>query len=276
MCASELVNKDNVGAILDRAMDAGGGLLRLTPTWVPRSFLHPDKRIKLAPTDWYALGVDCGGIDERSHHMLQMHEIAANQCSRREMMQDINRSATNSVTSKVGPSLGRHRYSTSKASPCKQVGLPKNTFSPSQRAFLVHGRDEAAVGKIARFMENVGVSPLILSEQPNDGRTIIEKLEAFPTITYAVVLLTPDDVGGLAGSDNLRARPRQNVVFELGYFIAGLGRDRVCALCQGDLELPSDFAGVLYLFFDDNEGWKLKLARELKNAGFKISLDNAA
>jgi len=65
MCASKIVSKDNVGAILDRALDAGGGLLRLTPAWVPRSFLHPGKRIKLAPTDWYALGTHRGGIDER-------------------------------------------------------------------------------------------------------------------------------------------------------------------------------------------------------------------
>ncbi|MFH1265730.1 MAG: hypothetical protein ABIK89_08375, partial [Planctomycetota bacterium] len=65
MCASEILKKDNVGAILDRALDAGGGILRLTPAWVPRSFLHPGKRIKLAPTDWYALGAHRGGIDER-------------------------------------------------------------------------------------------------------------------------------------------------------------------------------------------------------------------
>jgi len=65
MCASEIVRKDNVGAILEKALDAGGGLLRLTPNWVPRNFLHPGKRIKLAPTDWYALGVHRGGIDER-------------------------------------------------------------------------------------------------------------------------------------------------------------------------------------------------------------------
>src|SRR3990172_5398395 len=65
MCASEIVKKDNVGAILGRAMDAGEGILRLTPTWVPRNFLHPGKRIKLAPTDWYALGTHRGGIDER-------------------------------------------------------------------------------------------------------------------------------------------------------------------------------------------------------------------
>jgi hypothetical protein len=61
----DIVAKDNVGKILDRALNAGGGLLRLTPTWVPRSFLHPGKRIKLAPTDWYAYGAHRGGIDER-------------------------------------------------------------------------------------------------------------------------------------------------------------------------------------------------------------------
>jgi len=65
MCASPIVTADNVGRILDQAMDAGGGLLRLTPTWVPRSFLQPGKRIKLHPEDWYALGMHRGGIDER-------------------------------------------------------------------------------------------------------------------------------------------------------------------------------------------------------------------
>jgi len=65
MCASPIVKADNVGKVLGKAMDAGGGLLRLTPTWVPRSFLQPGKRIKLHPEDWYALGMHRGGIDER-------------------------------------------------------------------------------------------------------------------------------------------------------------------------------------------------------------------
>lgn len=65
MATSKIAGKDNVGRLLDQALDAGDGLLRLTPTWVPRSFLHPGKRIKLAPTDWYAFGAHRGGIDER-------------------------------------------------------------------------------------------------------------------------------------------------------------------------------------------------------------------
>jgi len=65
MSATNIVKADNVAAILNSAMDAGQGLLRLTPTWVPRSFLHPGKRIKLHPDDWYAYGAERGGIDER-------------------------------------------------------------------------------------------------------------------------------------------------------------------------------------------------------------------
>lgn len=65
MAPSTITSKDNVAALLSKAMEAGEGILRLTPNWVPRSFLHPGKRIKLAPTDWYALGVHRGGIDER-------------------------------------------------------------------------------------------------------------------------------------------------------------------------------------------------------------------
>jgi hypothetical protein len=58
-------SRDNAARLLDRALDAGEGLLRLTPTWVPRSFLHPGKRIRLHPDDYYALGTERGGIDER-------------------------------------------------------------------------------------------------------------------------------------------------------------------------------------------------------------------
>ena len=62
---SKMATSDNCGKLLDRALDAAEGLLRLTPTWVPRSFLHPGKRIKLHPDDWYAYGAHRGGIDER-------------------------------------------------------------------------------------------------------------------------------------------------------------------------------------------------------------------
>jgi predicted nucleotide-binding protein len=163
-------------------------------------------------------------------------------------------------------------------------GLPDHVENSETRAsrevgdrvFIVHGRDEAAKEAAARFIAQLGLKPIILHEQPNAGRTIIEKLEGHLDVGFAVILLTPDDVGGLAGGQpQLRNRARQNVVLELGLFIGALGRARVCALHKGNLELPSDFDGVVYVPMDDAGGWRLLLAREMKQAGFQIDLNRA-
>ena len=87
-------------------------------------------------------------------------------------------------------------------------------------------------------------------------------------------MLTPDDVGGLS-NDQLQPRARQNVILELGYFIGRLGRDKVRALVKGDLEIPSDYAGVLYIPMDEASGWQMRLIREMKNAGLDIDANRA-
>lgn len=146
----------------------------------------------------------------------------------------------------------------------------------SNKVFIVHGRDEAIKQTTARFLEKLGLEPVILHEQPNEGRTIIEKFEDYSSVTYAIVLLTPDDLGKSASENHeLSLRPRQNVVFELGYFIGKLGRKRVCALYQKGVELPSDFHGVLYVALDEAGAWKLSLAKELKAVGLDIDLNKA-
>ena len=141
----------------------------------------------------------------------------------------------------------------------------------TKEVFVVHGRDEGACEKIARFLERLELKPVVLHEQPNEGRTIIEKFEDYTDVRFAVVLLTPDDIGRLQdGAGEFRPRARQNVIFEFGYFIGKLGREHVCALVQGDLERPSDYDGVLYIPLDDSDGWKMRLVQELKNAGYDI------
>jgi len=146
----------------------------------------------------------------------------------------------------------------------------------SNRVFVVHGRDEAAKQAAARCLEGLGLEPVILQEQPSQGRTIIEKFEDYAgKVGFAVILGTPDDFGGLADEpDNRQPRMRQNVVFELGYFTHALGRNRVCVLLKGDVERPSDYDGVVYIPMDDGEGWKLTLGRELRAAGFDVDLNN--
>ena len=141
----------------------------------------------------------------------------------------------------------------------------------TKEVFVVHGRDEGAREKVARFLERLDLTPIVLHEQPNEGRTVIEKFEDYTHVGFAVVLLTPDDVGRLQDDVNdFRPRARQNVIFEFGYFVGKLGREYVCALVQGALERPSDYDGVLYIPLDDSDGWKIRLVQELKNAGYNV------
>jgi predicted nucleotide-binding protein len=136
--------------------------------------------------------------------------------------------------------------------------------------FIVHGHDELAKTQVARFLERAGLNPIILHEQKNAGRTIIEKFEHHGTVAgFAVVLLTHDDVGG-PNEKELQPRARQNVIGEMFWFAGKFGRDRVCALKKGDLELPSDFAGVIYTEMDDRGAWKTDLLRELEGAGYTV------
>jgi predicted nucleotide-binding protein len=135
--------------------------------------------------------------------------------------------------------------------------------------FLVHGHDESR-HEVARFLDRStpeDVRVIVLNEQANRGLTIIEKFEQFGNdAAYAVVLMTPDDVGRSVKAKDLDPRARQNVVFELGYFIGRLGRGHVAVLNKG-VEEPSDFKGIVYIPFPGGS-WKLDLARELRAAGF--------
>ena len=141
----------------------------------------------------------------------------------------------------------------------------------AREVFIIHGRDNEAKQTVARFLQDQKLDPIILHEQANQGRTIIEKLEDHARVGFAIALLTPDDVGGLQGQGkDLKPRARQNVIFEFGYFTGCLGRKRVCALVKDDVDQPSDYDGVVYIRMDDSDGWKLKLVRELRNAGFPV------
>jgi len=150
----------------------------------------------------------------------------------------------------------------------------KGDLSPS--VFVVHGHDDGAKNSVARFLEKLGLAPVILHEKPDGGQTIIEKFEHYSNVGFAVVLMSPDDVGAPATKkDNLCPRARQNVILELGFFVGKLGRKRVCALYVEGVEMPSDYNGVLYIPIDRGDFWKMKLARELKNAGLPIDLNDA-
>jgi predicted nucleotide-binding protein len=154
------------------------------------------------------------------------------------------------------------------------VALEPPKFT-SRDVFIVHGRDSGMKDSVARFIEQLGLGCVVLHEQPNQGRTIIEKFIGHADVGFAVVLLGADDKGGPA-SDPPSAyvsRARQNVILELGYFLGRLGRERVCVLYQDGVEIPSDYQGVLFVQFDTLGAWRQALAREIRAAGVDIDFN---
>lgn len=156
----------------------------------------------------------------------------------------------------------------------QKPNLTDRIASKSDRIFIVHGHDDAMKANVARVIDRLGLTSVILHEQPNRGRTIIEKFEDYADVGYAVVLLSPDDQGSGFSKSNSESqfRARQNVVFEMGFFIGSLGRENVFVLHKkvDNFEFPTDISGVLYVPFDENGGWQLKLAQELAASGYKV------
>jgi len=146
-----------------------------------------------------------------------------------------------------------------------------------ESVFIVHGHGEYR-NTVARYVESIGITPIILLEQPNRGRTIIEKFEKESSkADFAIVLYTPDDIGGVVGSahDTLKLRARQNVVFEHGFFTAKLGRENIVVLLKNDvekvkLEMAGDNDGIIYVSFDDNGGWREHIKQALKLSGYQV------
>ena len=183
-------------------------------------------------------------------------------------------------------------------------GLKTSSTASSKNVFIVHGRDHEPLKELKAMLLELGLNPIVLHEQPSGSRTIVEKLERYSDVGYAFVILTPDDVGAshddsgkiynvflyehqfistLGTSDEERAeafenilkafgkRARQNVVLEFGYFMGLLSRDRVCCLHKGDVELPSDMHGIVYIPFKEslNEARSM-IEKELREAGYEI------
>ncbi|WP_296957805.1 nucleotide-binding protein [Porphyromonas sp. oral taxon 278] len=153
-----------------------------------------------------------------------------------------------------------------------EVTTPNITKAPMDKSkvFIVHGHDDGAKEAVARFVENLGFEAIILHEQANSGKTIIEKIEEYTDVGFGIVLYTPCDEGRPKGKDQLEPRARQNVVFEHGYLIGKIGRENVCALVKGDIEKPTDISGVVYIEMDKGSGWKLAVADEMEACGYEV------
>lgn len=148
----------------------------------------------------------------------------------------------------------------------------KSHGNDSKKVFVVHGRDKTALLETESLLRRIGLEPIVLHRMANNGMTLIEKFEKFSDVKYAVVLLTPDDIGALNEDyPNYRFRARQNVIFEMGFFYGKLGRSNVCCIYKSNVELPSDIDGVAYLPYNQSvEEVEMALLRELKAANLQF------
>ena len=128
---------------------------------------------------------------------------------------------------------------------------------------------------VARFVTDLGLKPVILHEQASRGMTVAEKLDGYGSVGYAIILLTPDDLGRAKVESDESPRARQNVILELGYFVGRLGRERVMAFLKGVVDIPSDHLGVVYTKFDEAGAWRQALVRELRSLGYELDLNRA-
>lgn len=147
----------------------------------------------------------------------------------------------------------------------------KTIGSFNQKVFIVHGHDETLKIKVESAVNKLGLEPIVLRNQPNKFRTILEKFEDYADVGFAVILLTCDDIGydkEKPGTE--KGRARQNVVLELGFFLGKLGRTRLMAISDPGVELPGDISGVVYTDPRSDAQWQMELVRELKAAGYDV------
>lgn len=152
--------------------------------------------------------------------------------------------------------------------------------SYSNKVFVVHGHDEGAKANLEIFLRDIGMEPIVLHRQADQGKTIIEKFEQYSDVGYAFILLTPDEVAYLVSEEKSEDRDRKkekrarpNVIFEYGFFVGRLGRERVCCLLKGGISLPSDLSGIIYKQFNESiEEVGVGILKELKAAGYEVNI----
>ncbi|MBC9072050.1 nucleotide-binding protein [Thauera sp. CAU 1555] len=156
---------------------------------------------------------------------------------------------------------------------------PSDPTTRSKKVFVVHGRDELAKTSLEVFLHEIGLDPIVLHRQADEGLTVIEKFEKHADVGYAFILLTPDEVAYLACEDDKpdaerakEKRARPNVIFEFGYFVGRLGRSRVCCVYTGDVALPSDVHGLIYKRYEKSvEEVAYGIMKDLKASGYDVS-----
>jgi predicted nucleotide-binding protein len=148
--------------------------------------------------------------------------------------------------------------------------------SDTRKVLIIHGQDEEKKATLASFLTKLGLEPVIPHEEPSSGTNLMEKIGKSPNVTFAIILLTADDYGYPKGRpEESKPRPKQDVIFELGFLIGQIGQNLVCALCEEGLDLPPEYKGNVFIPYDPGGLWKLLIARAMKMANVDLDMNKA-
>ncbi|XHH07940.1 MAG: TIR domain-containing protein [Candidatus Bathyarchaeia archaeon] len=167
---------------------------------------------------------------------------------------------------------------------CTEKFLPQTNTMPNQfagivsrRVFVVSGGDGEMQQAVTKALTKLGLAPIVSCEDPGHCRKIVEQAVDYDDVNFAVVLLSPDDYAyAKAGeSTKRRLRPQQETVFELGFLLGRMGKDKMLILFREaeNFEAPSVFSCLRATAFDDRGSWKLALLRELGRNGYVVDGD---
>jgi predicted nucleotide-binding protein len=146
-----------------------------------------------------------------------------------------------------------------------------------RRIFVVCGTDDTMKQAVTEALVKLWLVPVVMCEEPSQGRKIVERFADYADVGFAVVLLSPDD--SMYDKDESptkrKLRPRQDVVFELGFLLGKLGKGNVLVFHRecANFEGPTGFEGIKSVAFDDRDSWKIALIRELNNCGYIVDAD---
>ncbi|WP_049642865.1 TIR domain-containing protein [Candidatus Rhodobacter oscarellae] len=147
------------------------------------------------------------------------------------------------------------------------------------RVFLSFGHNETAQVKLRLLLECLGVEPVELGQQIQNGMTYFETLKStYADVRAAVCLFTHDDEGyRLSGPDQVpKPRGRQNVVWDAGMFMGRVGAQNVHYVVEKSIEMPSNLAGLKHIRYDETGAWGTRVATNLLRTGVRINMDGLA
>jgi predicted nucleotide-binding protein len=163
------------------------------------------------------------------------------------------------------------------AAPQAQPAAASTPTGTPRRIIVVSGADETMKQTMTLALRKLGLASVVMSEEPAQGKKLVDRFKEYADVGFAVVLLSPDIYVYPKGEEATKRErtPRQDVTFMFGFLLGKLGKERVLAFYREspNFAFPIEFEGVKFAPLDNRDSWKLALIRELTGCGYIVDAE---